>query len=64
VAKRNGEEHMRRKMLRCPCGARHNIPEGAIRLECPKCGRVFGEPKPAPNPTWEMERRRRQMEKK
>ena len=55
---------MRRKTLRCPCGARHNIPEGAIRIECPKCGRIFGEPKPAPNQTREMERRRRRMEKK
>lgn len=55
---------MRRKILRCHCGARHNIPEGAIRIVCPKCGRVFGEPKPAPNQAGEMERRLRQMEKK
>lgn len=55
---------MRRKILRCPCGARHSIPEGATPIVCPKCGRVFGEPKPAPNRTGEMERRRRQMEKK
>ena len=55
---------MRRKILRCPCGARHSIPEGATRIECPKCGRLFGEPKPAPNLAGEMGRRLRQMEKK
>lgn len=36
---------MRRKILRCPCGARHNVPEGATRIICPKCGRIFGQPK-------------------
>jgi hypothetical protein len=55
---------MRRKMLRCPCGAKHSIPEGAVRIECPKCGRVFGQPKPAPNQTREMERRLRQAARK
>jgi len=54
---------MRRKTLRCPCGARHNIPEGAIRIECPRCGRLFGQAKPAPNQAGEMERRKRQMER-
>jgi len=54
---------MRRKTLRCPCGARHSIPEGATRIECPKCGRLFGEPKPATNQAREMERRRRRMGK-
>jgi len=51
---------MRRKVLVCPCGARHNVPEGAVRLTCPKCGQEFGEPKPPPNRTREMERWRKQ----
>jgi len=55
---------MRRKVIRCPCGARHNVPDGAVRIECPKCGRIFGKANLAPNQTREMERRRRQMEKK
>jgi len=40
------------------------VPEGAVRIECPKCGRIFGKPKPTPNQAGEMERRRRRMEKK
>jgi len=55
---------MRRKKLCCPCGARLNLLEGAIRIECPRCGRVFGQPKPAPNQTREMEWRRRQAIRK
>jgi len=53
---------VRRKVLICPCGARPTIPEGVIRMECPKCGRSYGIPKPAHNQTREMERRRRRME--
>jgi len=55
---------LRRKVLHCPCGARHNMPEGAVRLTCPKCGREFGEPKEAPNRTREMERRVKQEAKR
>ena len=54
---------MRRKVLRCHCGARHNVREGAIRIVCPKCGRIYGQPKPAPNQAGEMARRLRQMER-
>jgi hypothetical protein len=54
------EEALRRKVLRCLCGARLKVLEGAVRIECKKCGRCFGEPKPPPNRTREMERWRRQ----
>ena len=38
---------MRRKVLVCPCGARLKVPEGAVRIECKKCGRFEQQPNPS-----------------